>query len=188
MLDAARDSGVGQTVHVGGHQGRRDGGVVAEGAGADHDVVGVGVDVRHGGEVDVETEALQIGADGTGRFPDRIRTRCGEDGGTLETGHVESRIPGNPAHPATFFIDAQQGGARQCAQVPDEAHQLLRIRDVVPVEQDAARGIQVCPAAHAVADGLQAVGRQLRIGVVTDRRFQRFRTDHKQLPDLFPER
>ena len=188
MLEAGCDPGVPHAAHIGGDHRGRHGRVVAEGAVADDDVAGIGVDVRHGGEIDVQTVSFQVRADREGGVVGILRGASGREGcGAVVARHVEGRIAGDAAHAPALFVYAKQGSAGQRPQLRPEAQELLRIRDVVAVEQHAADRVALRPFPHAAADRLQAVRRQLRVAVIADRRLQRLRPHDKQLSDLLSE-
>ena len=121
MLQAAVDAGFRESADVGGDQRGGDGGLVAEGPRADDDVVGVGVDVGHRGEVDVEAVSAQVGPDAVRSVVGRLRASGRHGGHAPVVRHVEGRVRRQPADAAAFFVDAEQGSARQGAQVPDES-------------------------------------------------------------------
>ena len=154
MLQGGGGAGLLHAPHVGGDQRRSLLRVVAERARADDDVFRIGVDVRHGGEVDVEAVLLQILSDAARRLVRGLRARGRQRGGAFGARHVEGRIVRQAAHASAFFVDAEQGTARQGAKVLLEAVQLFCVLNVMAVKQNAAHGIFAGPRPHSVADRL----------------------------------
>jgi len=83
--------------------------IVAEGTSTDDDVLGVGVHVGHGGEVDVEAVFLQVSADGIAAVVGILWVARGTDGThRLELLHLEVLIVADTGHAASFLVDAEQ--------------------------------------------------------------------------------
>ena len=159
MLDAARHAGILQPLQIADDHRRGHLGIVAEGTGADDDVLRVGVHVGHGGEVDVEAVATQIGADGVAAVVGILRIARGTDGRhRLKLLHCEVPVVGDAGHAASLLVDAEQRRAAEGAYLGDESRELCLVLDVVGIEDYAAHGVFLVYAAHGLVDGLQLDG------------------------------
>ena len=156
VLDAARDAGIFQPLQIARDHRRGHLRVVAEGTGADDDVLRVGVHVGHGGKVDVEAVAVQVGADSVAAVVGVLRIARGTDGAhRLELLHVEVPVVGDACHAATLLVDAEQRRTVQGPNLRDEGRELRLVLDVVGIEDDAAHGVLLVHAPHRGVHGLQ---------------------------------
>ena len=78
MFDTAGHTGILQTLKVIDHHRSCLLGIVAEGSGTDDNILWIGIHVGHRGEVDVETVAVQIGANGVAALVGIARVACGD--------------------------------------------------------------------------------------------------------------
>ena len=110
VLDAARHACILQSLQIAGHHRGGYLRIVAEGTCTNDDVLRIGIHVGHGGEVDVETIVLQIGADGVATLVGILWVARGADGPHRLVGlHVEVAVAANAGHAATLLVDTQQG-------------------------------------------------------------------------------
>ena len=109
VLDASRHAGILQALQVACHHRGCHLGIVAEGTGTDDVVLRVRVHVGNRREINVETVAVEIGADGVATLVGIPWVACGTDGPHRLVGlHVEIAVVPNPGYTSALFVDAQQ--------------------------------------------------------------------------------
>jgi len=142
MLPHGQDAALHQPRGEGQPQARGGLRVAGEGAVPDHGVVRVAVDVQHGGEVDVDADGAQFGADGLTEGPGAFRLpafqerACARGGKARKVGLPEARDP------APFLVhrDERARGlpARRGADLAAQCADLGGRLDVSGEEHDAA--------------------------------------------------
>ena len=116
VLDTTGDASILQSLEIVGNHGRSHLRIIAEGTGADDDVVGVGVHVGHRGEIHVETVSLKICTYGVAALVGIGRIASVADGShRLVLLHMEVRIVGDAGHATALLVDAKQ---RRTVELP----------------------------------------------------------------------
>ena len=187
MLDAGGDALLVQALHVIHHHGSGYLGVGGKGAVSDDDVLGIGIDIGHRGEINVESVLFQIMADGFARL---IGLRRISGGAHLahgrDAGHIEIQVAAHAGHTAAFLVHAYQRGAGKGMEGLSEGLQLLGIVYIVGEKRYAAHGILRGESLRLLIHGLHLIGHHA-FRRVPENRVQGFRTHTEELAHLFPE-
>ena len=167
------------------HRGRY-GGIVAESTGADNDILRIGVDIRNGSEIDVETVFFQVVSDIGARMPGRFGIAL-QGRHAFDIVKAEVRVPGHAGDAAAFLVHRHQRFSPQGMERGGQRFQLGGIVNVVSIQEHPADGILLRRRSHGLGYASYLILRKFRRFVPDDRRIQAFQPDDKQLADLFPE-
>ena len=187
MFEAAQDALRLESLEVRSHKIRSLGRIVRKGPGADYDIPGIGIDIGHWSEIDVNPIAAEVLADGAGRILHRALSLGRKVRHTLVPGKAESLVVGDACHPAAFLVYADEGLSRKGFQGVNKHRKLLRVLDVVGEKDDSAHRILRGRCAHSVRDRDQPVGHQVVVTHPGEGGVQCLRAHPEHTAHLLPE-
>ena len=187
VLQTAGDSGLMKSVHRPGDHSGSGLRITAESPGADHGIPGIGVDIRHRGEIQRKPQFCQIAADGAAHSFGIVRIagrshrgrvpvfRQVETGGVCQTGDI-----------AALLIHRNQqrqpaGGLPGCYHVPA----LIGGNEILAKKYDPTHRIAFQSLCQSIADS----GDPWEIGIINSRltlgKVKGVRSNQKQLSHFF---